>query len=89
MDLLLADATYIPLDDACADLAVAFMSLHDIDAMPATVKEVARILVPGGRLCLAIVHPINSCGRFEASTADARFVLTQRLLGIGARRRSS
>lgn len=31
--------------------------------------------MPGGRLCLAIVHPINSCGRFEASTADARFVI--------------
>jgi SAM-dependent methyltransferase len=75
MDILLADATSIPLEDKCADLAVAFMSLHDIDAMPTTVKEVARILVPGGRLCLAIVHPINSCGRFEASTADARFVI--------------
>ena len=54
MDILLADATSIPLEDKCADLAVAFMSLHDIDAMPTTVKEVARILVPGGHLCLAI-----------------------------------
>jgi SAM-dependent methyltransferase len=75
MDILLADATSIPLEDECADLAVAFMSLHDIDAMPGTVKEVARILVPGGRLCVAVVHPINSCGRFEAPTADARFVI--------------
>jgi SAM-dependent methyltransferase len=75
MRLLLADATSIPLEDKCADLAVAFMSLHDVDAMPTAVKEVARILVPGGRLCLAIVHPINSCGRFEASTADACFVI--------------
>jgi SAM-dependent methyltransferase len=75
MDILLADATSIPLEDKCADLAVAFMSLHDIDAMPTTVKEVARILVPGGHLCLAIVHPINSCRRFEASTADARLVI--------------
>jgi ubiquinone/menaquinone biosynthesis C-methylase UbiE len=57
MDILLADATSIPLEDKCADLAVAFMLLHDIDTMPTTVKEVARILVPGGRLCLAIVHP--------------------------------
>ena len=75
MDIRLADAASIPLEDACADLAVAFMSLHDIDAMPTAVKEVARILAPGGRLCLAIVHPINSCGRFEAATADARFVI--------------
>jgi len=75
MDILLADATSIPLQDKCADLAVAFMSLHDIDGMPATVREIARILVPGGRLCLAIVHPINSCGRFESPAADARFVI--------------
>jgi ubiquinone/menaquinone biosynthesis C-methylase UbiE len=66
MDILLADAMSIPLQDNCADLAVAFMSLHDIDAMPAAVKEMARLLAPDGRLCLAIVHPINSCGRFDA-----------------------
>jgi len=75
MDIRLADAASIPLDATCADLVIAFMSLHDIDAMPATIKDVARILVPGGRFCLAIVHPINSSGRFEASTADARFVI--------------
>src|SRR4051794_24111545 len=76
MDIRLADATAIPLDDECADLVVAFRSLHDIDAMPAAIRDVARILVPGGRFCLAIVHPINSCGGFEASTADARFVIS-------------
>jgi ubiquinone/menaquinone biosynthesis C-methylase UbiE len=75
LDILLADATSIPLADNCADLAVAFMSLHDIDVMPAAVKEIARILVPGSRLCMAIVHPLNSSGRFEAATADARFVI--------------
>jgi SAM-dependent methyltransferase len=75
MRVVLADAAAIPLEDRCADLAIAFMSLHDVDAMPTAVKEISRILVPGGRLCLAIVHPINSCGRFEAATADARFVI--------------
>src|SRR5689334_16320148 len=30
-DYRLADATALPLDDNSADLAVAFMSLHDID----------------------------------------------------------
>lgn len=75
MDLRLADAAALPLDDACADLAVAFMSLQDIDEMPAAVAEVARVLQPGGRFCLAIVHPINSAGKFEAATADAPFVI--------------
>ena len=75
MDLRLADAAALPLDDACADLAVAFMSLQDIDDMPAAIIEAARVLQPGGRLCLAIVHPINSAGRFEGATADAHFVI--------------
>ncbi|WP_026872030.1 class I SAM-dependent methyltransferase [Inquilinus limosus] len=75
MDVRRADAAALPLEDASADLAVAFMSLHDIDAMPAAVREIARILEPGGKLCLAIVHPINSAGRFERRTADAPFVI--------------
>ena len=75
LDIRLADAAALPLDDTSADLAIAFMSLHDIDAMPAAVREVARILEPGGRFCLAIVHPINSAGRFETSAADASFVI--------------
>lgn len=44
-------------------------------AMPGAVREIARILVPGGCLCLAIVHPVNSAGRFEQRAADARFVI--------------
>ena len=75
MDIRLADATALPLEDASADLAVAFMSLHDIDAMPIAVREVARILQPGGKLCLAIVHPVNSSGRFQQATADAPFTI--------------
>jgi ubiquinone/menaquinone biosynthesis C-methylase UbiE len=51
------------------------MFFHDVDAMPAAIKEAARILKPGGKLCLAIVHPINSAGRFEQKTANAAFVI--------------
>ncbi len=35
------------------DLVVAFLSLMDMDDMPGAVRETARVLVPGGRLCLA------------------------------------
>jgi ubiquinone/menaquinone biosynthesis C-methylase UbiE len=61
----LADAAALPLDNASVDLAIAFMSLHDIGAMPAAVREVARVLEPGGRFCLAIVHPIHSRAPIE------------------------
>jgi hypothetical protein len=36
--------------------------------MPSAVSEAARILVPGGHLVMAIVHPINSAGGFEEAT---------------------
>ena len=75
MDIRTADAAAVPLDDASVDLAIAFMSLHDIDEMPGAVGEIARILAPGGKLCFAIVHPINSAGRFERAEADAPFIV--------------
>lgn len=81
MDLRLADATALPLDDTCADLAIAFMSLQDIDDMPAAIAEAARVLRPGGKFCMAIVHPINSAGSFEEATAEARFVIEGDYLG--------
>ena len=75
MDIRLADAKALPLEDGCADLVIAFMSLHDIDAMPEAVLEAARILEPGGKLCLAIVHPLNSAGTFEEKSADSPFLI--------------
>jgi SAM-dependent methyltransferase len=54
------DARHLPLGDAAADLAIASMSLLNIDAMPDAVAEVARVLEPGGRFCFSLVHPQNS-----------------------------
>jgi SAM-dependent methyltransferase len=41
-------AAALPLEEATGDLAIAFMSLHDIDPMPAATREIARVLAPGG-----------------------------------------
>ena len=62
-----ADAGAIPLDDAAVDLVVAFMSLHDMDDPERAIAESARVLEPGGRLCAAIVHPLN---RSEGGSAS-------------------
>jgi SAM-dependent methyltransferase len=43
--------------------------------MDGAVREIARVLTPGGRTCVALVHPINSAGRFERRTPDASFVI--------------
>jgi SAM-dependent methyltransferase len=77
LGVLLADATRLPLPDAAADLAVAFMALHDMDDMAGAVREIGRVLEPGGRLCFAVVHPLNSGGRFEGEEREADFVMTE------------
>ena len=84
MDIRLGDAAALPVESGCTDLAVAFMSLHDIDDMPGAVREIARILEPGGRLCLAIVHPLNSAGRFDGRANSAPFTIAGDYLGTFA-----
>lgn len=70
-----ADASDLPFEDDSADLAVAFMSLMDMDDMPGAVREVGRVLQPGGRLVAAVVHPINSAGNFASKADDAPLVI--------------
>ena len=72
-DYRVADAASLPLPDASADLVTAFMSLQDVDDLDAALHEAARVLVPGGRLRTAVVHPINSAGRFASGEHDAVF----------------
>jgi len=70
-----ADAAALPFDDASFDYAVAFMSLQDVDDMPRAVHEAARVLEPTGCLCVAVVHPINSAGRFEDDEPGSPFTI--------------
>ena len=55
-----ADAARLPLADGCIDLAVASMSLLDMDDLAGAIAETARVLRPGGVFCFAIVHPFDS-----------------------------
>lgn len=52
-----ADAARMPLQDASADLAVASLSLMNIEDLDGAVAEIARVLTPGGRLCFSVLHP--------------------------------
>lgn len=70
------DAANLPLPGGAADLAVAFMTLQDVDDMPGCIRELARVLEPGGRLCLAIPHPINSV-RTVIDHAQRRFWMVE------------
>ena len=72
LELHVANAAALPLDDASFDRVVSFMCLHDVDDLDGAVREIARVLEPGGVACLAVVHPLNSAGRFEK---HGRFVI--------------
>jgi SAM-dependent methyltransferase len=72
----LSDAASLPFRDGHADLAVAFMSFQDVDDMAGAVGEAARVLEPGGRLVVAVVHPINSGHVLERENPDAPLVMT-------------
>jgi ubiquinone/menaquinone biosynthesis C-methylase UbiE len=67
---IVADAAELPVATGAADCAVAFMCLQDIDNMPGAIQEIARILAVGGRLVMAIVHPINTAGHFPGDKDD-------------------
>ncbi|MFL5935429.1 MAG: class I SAM-dependent methyltransferase [Gaiellaceae bacterium] len=72
----LADAAALPFDDRSFGLVVAFMSLQDIDDFEGAIGEAGRVLERGGKFCIAIVHPLNSAGRFAGDDADSPFTIS-------------
>jgi ubiquinone/menaquinone biosynthesis C-methylase UbiE len=60
LTVLRADAGRLPFGDAIAGAVVACMSLHDVDDLGAAIGEAARVVRPGGALCVAMVHPFAS-----------------------------
>lgn len=75
LPVAVGDAAALPLADDSVDLAVAFMSPQDVNDLAGAFQEAARVLRPGGRLCVAVVHPLNSAGVFEDREADSAFVI--------------
>lgn len=51
-DVLRADASRLPLPDACATVVTSAFALRNFVSIPDVLREAARILVPGGRIAL-------------------------------------
>jgi SAM-dependent methyltransferase len=75
IDVQLADAAALPFGESEFDLVIAFMSLQDVEDIEGTIGECARVLEDGGRICIAIVHPINSAGSFVGDDGEGPFVI--------------
>jgi ubiquinone/menaquinone biosynthesis C-methylase UbiE len=67
-------AEALPFADATFDLVVAYNSLMDVADMPAAVRETARVLTPGGRLCACVTHPMADAGTW---LDDTHFTVTE------------
>lgn len=66
-DYLVADAVELPFPDGRFDVVLAYNVLMDVPDLPGSIREAARVLAPGGRLCLSITHPITNTGRQDAN----------------------
>jgi ubiquinone/menaquinone biosynthesis C-methylase UbiE len=68
--LEVAAADRLPLDDSSVDVVTTTMSFHHWDEQGASLREVARVLAPGGRLLLADVLGIGFFGRLIRPRGD-------------------
>jgi SAM-dependent methyltransferase len=69
------DAADLPFEDRSFGCVVAMLCLHDMNDLEGVAKEVARVLTPGGRFCIALWHPLASAGYFTERTHDSPFLL--------------
>ena len=67
---VLADGAVLPLRDAAFDFVAGFMSLMDVADPETTLREVARVLKPGGFAQFSVVHPATSTAARRWITDD-------------------
>lgn len=81
-DYAVADAAALPFEDGRFERVVAYNLLMNVADVPATVREMARVLHPGrGELVVSLVHPIADRGRLDGDGPDASLVLSGTYFG--------
>jgi len=58
-----ARAEALPCADAAFDTVLLCLALEHVDAMESAIREVARVLEPGGRFVLVLCHPLLQAPR--------------------------
>jgi SAM-dependent methyltransferase len=76
VEVVAGDAARLPFRDEICDLAIAMVSLQDVDDLASAMREAWRVLEPGGRFCFSVVHPVNSAGGFRGDRKDPPFVIS-------------
>jgi SAM-dependent methyltransferase len=70
---IVGDASRLPLADGSVDLVVAFMCLHDFDELESAIAEVHRVLASGGKVVVALLHPVVTGALAGAYDAEAPY----------------
>ena len=73
-DYAVADATALPFADSRFDMIVAYNVLMDLENVPATLREMRRVLRPSGQVVISLVHPFSDRGTFSGPEPDSPFV---------------
>jgi SAM-dependent methyltransferase len=77
-EAIVADSTALPFQDGAFDLVTAYMSLMNMDDIDGAVREAARVLEPGGRLCASVLHPISAAGEWlDKEDVESPFVVAR------------
>jgi SAM-dependent methyltransferase len=74
-----ADCSALPFPDAAADFVVCFMVLMDLEALGEAVSELARLVEVGGRIFIAVSHPIMTSGLFLPGDPNQTFAMGEYL----------
>jgi SAM-dependent methyltransferase len=75
-EAVLADAAALPFDDSSFALVVAYMSLMNVDDLDGVVAEAGRVLERGGRMCVAVLHPLFAAGAWtDAESVESSFTV--------------
>ena len=74
----IADGHELPFPDDGFDLVVSYNVLQNVADLPRAVREINRVLKPGGALCVCVIHPVTDLGDFEDHADGPRFTLRER-----------
>ena len=82
--LVRGDLTALPVGTDSVDLAVCALALEHVPALLEPIRELARVLRPGGRLVISDTHPVLSAlgiaAYFRAADGSSGFVRNHRHL---------
>jgi SAM-dependent methyltransferase len=70
-----AEAAHLPFEADSVQLLVSYNTLMDFDDLDAALTEFARVIKPGGRVCLTITHPVADSAGFDSDDPAAPYVI--------------